>query len=101
MTMQASPPALDPVWEKLVDRATLAQLFAELKSHARVLSVREKGEAMRYSDEEFDDLTPVYTRLVSGVIHGVQVRYVYDGQNWCDTLLRSHDGWKLLRMKQG
>jgi hypothetical protein len=100
MTTDQAPP-LAPVWEKLIDRSTLTQLFVELKSHSRILSIRQKGGTQRYAGEEELDLASVYTRLVNGVVHGVQVRYLYDGQEWCDTLLRAHDGWKLLRMKQG
>jgi hypothetical protein len=100
MTTEQAPPPLSPVWEKVIDRATLTQLFTELQSHARILSVREKGGAMQYAGEELQDFGLLQTRLVTGATHAVQVRYLYDGQEWCDTLLRAHDGWKLLRMKQ-
>jgi hypothetical protein len=100
MTVDQAAPPLAPVWEKLIDRPTLSTLFTELKSHARVISIREKGGPMQFAGEEVPDLTTVYSALLSGAVHAVQIRYAYDDEEWCDTLLQSHDGWKLLRMKQ-
>ena len=36
--------------------------------------------------------------LAAGDFRGVQVRYVYEGKEWCDTLLAAPGGVRLVRI---
>lgn len=91
---------LPAIWDKLLDPATLDQYFKDLAAHAEMISVQEKQSPTEYVHENTMDLPVARERIFSGNACAVQLRYRYDGQEWCDTLMHQASGVKLIRMMQ-
>ncbi|TNE89026.1 MAG: hypothetical protein EP330_12565 [Deltaproteobacteria bacterium] len=90
---------LPDLQDAMLDRATLHQLVADLEQHARVLEVRTKGGQARRADAAPMDLRDALHALETGAVFGVQVRYLYEGAEWRDTLMRLPEGVRLVRMQ--
>jgi hypothetical protein len=82
-----------------LDAATLAALFDDLERHARVLDVTVKGGATTYASGAPVALRTAETLLRDGQARGVQIRYLWDGGEWRDTLLRLPTGVRVVRMR--
>lgn len=91
---------LPALWDKLLDLQTLDQYFQDLAKHAQIISIQEKHAATEYVQEGTLDLTAAREKVMAGVTRAVQIRYRFDDQEWCDTLLRQPTGVKLVRMEQ-
>ena len=46
-----------------------------------------------------EDLRQAVAALQDGRLRGVQVRYEWQGRQWLDTLLRSQEGLRLVRLE--
>lgn len=82
-----------------LDAATLAALFDDLETHAEVLDVLVKAGAGAHADTTPVPLREAQRRLGSGELRGIQIRYRYGGAEWRDTLLRSGNGVRVVRME--
>jgi len=91
---------LPTIWDKLLDPATLDQYFKDLATHAEMISVQQKQSQTEYVHENTIDLSVAREKVMSGDARAVQIRYRFDEQEWCDTLLRHTSGVKLIRMLQ-
>jgi hypothetical protein len=98
MTGPEQEQRLPELWERPLDKESLAQLFADLACQVRIVGIREKSSGAEYAGEEIGDLSGPRERLQSGQVHAVQIHYEYEGQEWRDTIVRSGGGWKLIRM---
>ncbi|GDX80743.1 hypothetical protein LBMAG42_25540 [Deltaproteobacteria bacterium] len=83
-----------------LDAPTLAALFDDLNAHATVLDVITKGGPVQHSAGTQVPLREAQALLAEGRVRGVQVRYVWQGDEWRDTLLAAADGVRLVRMKR-
>jgi ferredoxin-type protein NapG len=89
---------LPELHEAELDEAGLRQLFGDLASATQALEVRlkrgptERGAAASVSAAEALGL------LVGGTVRGVQVRYRYDDEDWCDTILATPVGYRVVRL---
>lgn len=90
---------LPELHDAVLDRATLHQLALDLESCARVLDVRTKGGRTARADAAPVDLREALAALESGGVFAVQVRYLYEGAEWRDTLMRAPAGVRLVRMQ--
>lgn len=81
----------------LLDEATLAQYFEDLRL-ARVFAVLVKGGAERYANENSIALETAQKLLAMGLCRGVQIRYVWQDEEWWDTLMRTAEGTRLVRV---
>lgn len=86
-----------------LDAATVAALFRDLAACTRIVSVtpRRVGAAPR-ADAPTTTITleAAQTGLADGSMRGVQIRYFYDQQTWCDTLMARPGGIRLVRISE-
>ena len=94
-----APPPLPELQDMVLDAATLTQLVADLETHAEVLDVRSKGGASRRASAAPLELREGVDQLLGGQVFGIQVRYLYEGSEWRDTLMRTEQGVRLVRMQ--
>lgn len=91
---------LPTIWDKLLDPATLDQYFKDLAGHAELISVLEKNSPTDYVEDIPMDLAVAREKVMTGDARAVQIRYRFEAQEWCDTLIRHAAGVKLIRMQQ-
>ena len=91
---------LPTIWDKLLDPTTLDQYFKDLATHAEIISVQEKQSPTEYVHENTMDLSVALEKVMSGDARAVQIRYCFEEQVWCDTLMQHASGVKLVRMQQ-
>ena len=94
------PEPLPTIWDKLLDSNTLDQYFKDLVTHAEIISVQQKQSPMEYVHENTMDLSVAREKVMSGDARAVQIRYRFEEQEWCDTLMQHASGVKLVRMQQ-
>jgi hypothetical protein len=82
----------------LLDQATIAQYFEDLE-HAHVYDVLVKGAPKRYAEEGSFDLSRGRELFQSGHVRGLQVRYRWNDADWWDTLMRSAQGVRIVRVQ--
>lgn len=88
---------LPDVQQAHLDVATLDALFSDIATFAHVYSVVVKHGAGRV-EEQGTTLEEGRAALASGTARGVQIRYRHDGVEWCDTLLNTPAGVRLVRV---
>lgn len=82
-----------------LDGPTLDALEADLAQLTRVLEVQVKGAPTVCAAGAAPDLAAALAQLRAGAVRGVQVRYAYRGEVWCDTLLAGPAGIRLVRLR--
>jgi hypothetical protein len=93
-----SPPPMPSLVEAMLSEAEVDQLFAELSTHAKVLSALGKSAAHDHANTGLV-LAEAKRQLFSGTVRAVQIRYVYEGSEWTDTLFRQPTGVRMVRCK--
>jgi hypothetical protein len=94
---------LAPLQQADLDEETLERLLGDLVREAVIDSIAFKGapDALAASPEGVADpvaaLARVREALGAGSAVGVQIRYRHRGRAWCDTLLRTPEGVRLVR----
>ncbi len=78
----------------MLDADTLAALFADLAEFTRVEEVLIKGTTGTHAGTT--GLAEAQRQLAAGA-RGIQIRYVWQSQAWCDTLIQGPAGVKLVR----
>jgi hypothetical protein len=96
--MSESAPRLPALQQTVLDAATLDALFRDLATCTQILAVIPKGSAQGYANEKAITLADARVGLDAGSFRGVQVRYRYDDKEWCDTLLATPAGVRLVRI---
>lgn len=81
----------------VLDEATLAQYFEDLRL-AQVFAVLVKGGPERYANENSIALETAQKLLAMGLCHGVQIRYLWQDEEWWDTLMQTSEGTRLVRV---
>lgn len=92
-------PELAEVWRRDLALGELHALVDDLEQHAEVLDVLTKGGPKAHADPTPVSLRDAVLRLVRGEVRGVQVRYLFEGSEWRDTLLSTPTGVQDVRMK--
>jgi len=94
-------PDLPPMQDALLDEQTLAALVRDLNECAEIDDVMLKGDNRFVPGAQQNvSLDEAVLKLHSGEVHGVQVRYRFEGRSWCDTLMSTGDGVRLIRIEQ-
>lgn len=96
--MSEPAPKLPTLQQTVLDAPTLEALFRDLAQCTQILAVVPKGAPQAYAAGHGIDLEAARAGLASGAFRGVQVRYRYEGQEWCDTLLATPGGVRLVRI---
>lgn len=89
---------LPELCQGLLDREQLSALVADLTELTQVQEVLLKGGEFSMAERSHMNLEIALEYLVRGQLRGVQVRYSWNGSHWMDTLLRSPEGIRLVRM---
>ncbi len=90
--------ALPAVASELVPWARVEALFDDLAALTEIREVRMKGGGEARAGGPSRDLVAARAALLAGHALGVQVRYVHDGTEWCDTILREREGVRIVRI---
>jgi hypothetical protein len=99
-TASSEPLRLPPLQQTLLDVATTDALFRDLASCTRIHAVIPKYADRRHTGADTISLETARTRLATGLLLGVQIRYSFENQTWCDTLLRRPNGLTLVRIRE-
>jgi len=82
-----------------LDEETVGQLFRDIHLCTQVVEIILKRNVRGYVGNQQITLSEAQGLLQSGEIRGVQIRYIYDGVHWWDTLIRNADGISLTRIR--
>lgn len=91
---------LPPMQSAILDEPTLAALVRDLNQCAHINEVLVKGGPQTQTDAQQIKLDDAVLKLLNGELRGVQIRYRHEGQPWCDTLMRTNEGIRLVRVQQ-
>lgn len=103
MSESADPSALKlpPLQQSVLDAPTLAALFSDLAACTEIIAILPKTHATQYIEPTAGlTLTDAHTGLADGSFRAVQIRYRYDSQEWCDTLMKTPGGIRVVRICQ-
>ncbi len=89
---------LAPLHESILDDATVDQLFQDIASLTQVIEVIPKTSDRGYVPEHSIPLEDAREMLRQGAVRAVQIRYVYDGVQWWDTLMVHPRGVRVVRI---
>ncbi|HRP62006.1 MAG TPA: hypothetical protein PK400_01795 [Phycisphaerales bacterium] len=78
----------------------IEQLFRDLAQCAVVSHITVRASPRQHTPQDGISLEQARTMLLSGDVQGVQLRYQFQGEAYCDTLMRAAGGVRLVRMKQ-
>lgn len=89
---------LPPVWQADVPWSTIFELLADLETLASEVIVQAKSDRAGFSSETLG-LHEAAARLRSDAPPALQLRYLLDGERWCDTILPTPVGARLVRIR--
>jgi len=84
-----------------LDADTLRQLCFDIEHGARLLSVSIKHHEERNSELLRLEPSELCEALIDGRLLGAQLRYIHAEREWCDTLLSTPGGVRLVRIDHG
>lgn len=93
-------PALPEMSNVMLSDEVVEQLFRDLAQCAVVSHITVRTGPRQHSPHDGISLEQARAMLLSGDAQGVQLRYQFQGETYCDTLMRAVDGVRLVRMKQ-
>jgi hypothetical protein len=89
---------LPAVQSAIVDAATLDRLFADLEVYAEGLTIQAKVRSDGHASSAAPSLRETRALIDSSAALGVQLRYRLGSEAWCDTLMRTPEGVRLVRI---
>jgi MauM/NapG family ferredoxin protein len=101
-----SEPAIEPeielpdLHEAELDEPGLRALFRDLEAAARIDALKLKPAPGERAVSEDVTSAEALELLLEGRVRGVQVRYFYADQAWCDTVLASPAGYRVVRIAE-
>jgi len=90
---------LPQLQDTLLEPETLELLFQDIQRCAVVSEVQLKGGPMAMASGQSVPLDEARAALQEGRVLGVQIRYWFNGAHWWDTLLRTPQGIRLIRIE--
>ena len=90
---------LPDLHQGLLDSGTLEQYFSDLRQCAQVLEVRAKYASRQYASEAALTAEQAFELLLHKRAAGVQIRYVFEGDLWWDTIIPVAGGRRLTRIR--
>ena len=93
---------LPDLQQSVLDPGTLAALFLDLETCTEIIEIIPKAAAEGYVAEHTEiTLSEAKDLLLSGQIRGLQIRYLYQGSQWWDTLLPAPggEGFRIVRIQ--
>ncbi|MFO0739660.1 MAG: hypothetical protein U0270_27425 [Labilithrix sp.] len=98
--MSEPTPSLAPLQIADLDGDKLAELFTDVDALGERVEVVLKRGPARVESHDNTSLASAMQLLTQGRVQGVQLRYRYRGVEWWDTVMRTSDGYRLVRMQQ-
>lgn len=98
MSAGAEPP-LPTLYEAQLDAAQVKDLFTDLEHGAQIHEVRTKHGGTTRSKLGAADLPSLSAQLWGSERQSLQIIYTHKGRTWIDTLMRTTEGVKLVRMR--
>jgi hypothetical protein len=89
---------LPPMSDAVLDAQQLAALFGDYHACLDAVEILVKRGPGYASDGPQPSLSEAQQLLAAGAVRGLQVRYRYQGAQWCDTLLPVEGGVRLVRI---
>lgn len=93
------PAPLPELQDAVLDGAAVEALFADLAEHTTIGEIILKGGPTERGRVVQPSLAEAAAALASGTVRGVQIRYLHEGREWWDTLMRVGDGVRLVRIE--
>jgi hypothetical protein len=97
--MSTVPEALPSLQDAVLDSESLQALFRDLSSLVEIDEILLKGGAQSRAVEQRLSLEEARAALEQGRVMGLQIRYRYQGSSWWDTLLRTPQGIRIVRIQ--
>jgi hypothetical protein len=91
--------ALPDLQQAILDPDTLRALFRDYEMCAELLEVIPKYDPRGYVGERVVSFEAGKELLLRGELQALQVRYRYQSLEWWDTLLRTSNGVRLVRIQ--
>jgi len=86
--------------EGALSHADLERLVGEIAAHAHVQEILLKRSATQMIDAgEQAPLGAIPGLIASGMVRAAQVRYVWEGTTWMDTILATPGGCRVVRIQ--
>jgi hypothetical protein len=76
----------------------LDDLVTDLTQLTSIEAVMVRGGEFTMAEQTQMDLPTAVEHMKANKLRGIQIRYTWDGVAWLDTLLKSAQGVKLVRM---
>jgi hypothetical protein len=96
---QTAEPVMPELTQSELDGETLAALVQDLTSQTQILEVITKGGECARADKTRLTVAEAVTALCGGAVRGVQIRYLWQGAEWLDTLMSNQGKIRIVRMK--
>lgn len=90
-----------PLHDVILDEPTVDQLFFDIAHAGELIAVMQKGLGARRGHEaavSLDALDQAHHAFTAREIAAVQLRYRFGGVEWWDTLTRTDQGVRLIRI---
>ncbi len=95
----ADGPPVPLMVDGVIDATTLRRLFDDLAASAVILGLREKSGPTAYTGGDEPTPESALSRLLTGRVRAVQVRYRYADHEWTDTILTVPNGFRVVRCR--
>lgn len=82
-----------------LDAATLDQLFIDIATCTKVIDVTAKLAATQMVPQRKLTLDDAHALIRTRGVRGVQIRYLYDGSEWWDTIIVNGDEVRVVRIQ--
>jgi len=77
----------------------LDELLTDIQANSSWMEVRLRDASGGPGNVELIDIAELSVRLADSTRSSVQIRYGFEGKDWCDSILRTRDGFRLVRME--
>lgn len=95
-----TPPPLPELQQQDLDEATVRALFRDVAALGEGVEVLVKGAPVARAEALALAPEAALEGLLAGRWRAVQLRYGHEGQVWLDTVLRTPQGFRVVRMLQ-
>jgi hypothetical protein len=94
---QPEPMLYEAVWQ----REQLLQLFADLNQAAEIQHVQVRTDVDGIRREHAVTLKEAQAMYAAGQVAAIQIRYSFDGEQWCDTVMIDATTARIIRTRIG
>ena len=91
---------LPELQDTLLDEDTVDRLLEDIRTRTSIIAVVPKGDLGTHSTCEKIPHDSVLDAFIGKSVHAMQIRYLYDDEEWWDTLMHTPGGVRLVRINQ-